>query len=107
MIKIKLEKWERAIIMQILEQDDGLRDKNEIYSNGDMLLKSVGAPEITNTIIFIRGKSTSEDYRASRAVFDTNEARDKHYDRIVKLFEDYNNREKKEKLSENNIFILE
>jgi hypothetical protein len=107
MIKIRLEKWERTIEMQVLEQSEDLRGREYIYSNKYGRICSVGLPSLGwgfTVDIYIRGKHRDEDFKVAHAVFESNKQRDKYYDQILKVFDGYNNREKKEE--EGTIFIL-
>ena len=107
MIKIRLEKWERAVVMQVLEMDDELRNKEVIFDNGDMVIASSACPSIASCgIFYVRGNKKNDDFHISIGSFDNNKERDKYYNEVVQLFKDYNNREKEEEKTEQNIFIL-
>lgn len=104
-IKIRFEKWDRAVVMQVLEQNINLNSFNN-FSNGDMSIKSQNHPTLDDNIVFVRGASKSQDNVIDIKRFSTNEYRDIYYDRVVKLFNDFNDRYKPEPKEESNIFVL-
>lgn len=109
MLKIRLEKWERAVVMQVLEQSiaitEELREKE--FSNGEMVLSSEICPEFSCSSIFVRGSDSSSDFDVCVEDFDSNQNRDEYYYKIVNLFSDFNNRKKDCVDEDSNIFILE
>lgn len=109
MIKIRLEKWEKTIVMQVLEMDEELRGVGEIFDNGDMTLESNMSVSISNCIdtVYIRGDLRSKDWTVSSRWFETYTDRDEYYNRVVRLFDDYNNRGKEPRKKQDNIFLLE
>jgi len=106
MIKIRLEKWGQSVVMQVLEQSCIDRGCGRVFTNEDMILFSGDSPELVPNEIFIRGSDYSSDKFVVVRNFYNNDDRDVYYERIVKLFRDYNNRNKQIE-EENNIFILE
>jgi hypothetical protein len=112
MIKIRLERWEKALVMQVLEQDEALRGNLDFKASNGWALRSVGSPDfnsnITKTLqIFIRGEQEHRDMNIAVKYFDSNARRDKYHKNIVQLFTEYNNRDQAEpKESEENIFVL-
>ena len=106
-IKIRLEKWEKAVVMQVLEQEGIERRYCEIFNNGEMYIKLANDPELLPFTVYIRGNNSCSDFKICFLDFETNEERDEYYNRVVRLFKDFNNRYKKEESEEQNIFILE
>ena len=96
MIKIRLEKWEKAIVMQVLEMDESLRGMDIIYDNGEFSIASEISPELDclQGYVYVRGNDETCDFEVKYTVFSNNEKRDECYNKIVKLFNDYNNIDK-------------
>lgn len=110
MIKIRLEKWARAIVFQVLSMDEDLRNKKGnnglIFDNGNLYLRSIEEPEIDCDGIFLWGDNYDGDFQICYMIFVNNKSRDEFYDRILKLFKDYNDRKNEINSHEENIFIL-
>jgi hypothetical protein len=107
--EIRLERWERALVMQVLEQDEELREKLDFKaSNGWRIWSFSQGPGFSSaeTHIFIRGEDESRDSDVVVKYFNSNAERDEYHKNIVQLFKEYNNRDKAEKSEENNIFVL-
>ena len=111
MLKIILEKWEKAVVMQVLEQSKDI--SNELHLNSffvkdlGIALKSEGSPDLMNDGVYIRGDNNLSDFDVVSITFGSNVERDKYYNKVVVLFNAFNNRKKTEKTSENNIFVME
>jgi len=88
MIKFRLEKWEKAVVFQILEQDKF--ERGDVYSNGEFRIVISSHPAFgLGHIIYLRGRHSSKDLNVSSAVFETNAERDAYYDKILKTFSDW------------------
>ncbi|MGD9159641.1 MAG: hypothetical protein PVG39_14605 [Desulfobacteraceae bacterium] len=105
MIKFRLEKWEKAVVFQILEQESF--ERGDIYKNENFSIKVSACPELLDcSLVFLRGWRRAEDFLVSSAVFDTNAARDEYYDKILKAFSDWKKSMKTKSIEtkEQNIF---
>lgn len=88
MIKFRLEKWEKAVVFQILEQDKFKR--GEVYSNEEFSIEVLLHPELPDcSSIFLRGSDSSKDLSVSSVLFNTTVGRDEYYDKIMKVFSDW------------------
>ena len=88
MIKFRLEKWEKAVVFQILEQEEF--ECGKVYSNEEFSIDVLAHPELPDcSFVYLRGSDSSKDFRVSSAVFDTNVERDEYYDKILKAFSDW------------------
>ena len=87
MIKIRLEKWEKAIVMQVLEMEEALREKKEIHEFNGFLLCSYDYPSLTDEEkgICLRGFESDYDFDVSSITFDTNNERDEYYQKIIEV----------------------
>jgi hypothetical protein len=85
MIKIRLEKWERSVVMQVLEMDESLRGKETIYTKGTTTLDilSLNSPALEATCIYLCGDEKWRDYDVATESFKTNEERDEYFDKVV------------------------
>jgi hypothetical protein len=86
-IKFRLEKWERAVVFQIFEQDKF--EHGVVYNNGEFIIEVLLHPEQSCNYIYLRGENSSEDFRVSSVQFNTNSERDAYYDEILKVFSDW------------------
>lgn len=93
MIRIKLEKWENSVLLQVLEMNEELRGKGCIYTNNQMELLSKAHPELSPVGLFIRGVDKDTDHQICIKHFSNNKSRDEYYERISTLISDYNNRD--------------
>lgn len=99
MIVIRLLKEDKALIMNVLEQDESLRRENEtdnrkaIFNNGEMELVSYAYPQLCEDRVYLRGTEKDMDIDTSSLVFSSIEERDQYYDMYLRLFSDYNNRD--------------
>lgn len=105
-IKIRLVKFGKAITMQILEQEGIDKGCGEIFHNDDMKLISENGIELRKNKVYIRGINAYYDDHVSIFYHKDKKERDEHYNRIVQLFKDFNNRHKEEE-SNNDVFVLE
>ena len=64
-LKVKFLRYKNAVIAEVLEQDESLREIGEIKSNGRYDIVSLYCPDIAGdgNRLYIRGKDISRDYR--------------------------------------------
>jgi len=95
-LKYRLEKWEKALVFQVLEMDERFRSDNSMcvcncfVSKNGVKVYSADFPVIDNDV-FLMGYSWSEDNNVSSFDFDSNKERDEHFDRIQEAIEDWAN----------------
>ena len=76
-LKIKFVKFERALVMQILEQ-------NGVFPSG-MHVKIAAVPEFADEDkLYLRGSITSSDFCVRVKCFTNNDKRDEYLDKVVK-----------------------
>ena len=75
-LKIRFVKFERAIAMQILEQDGIFKATKHV--------QSVVCPEIGNKCIYLRGKNSEYDTTIGFIRFSDNAERDKYLNNVIK-----------------------
>lgn len=88
-LKIKITVKDKALEMQVLEQDERLRGVGDIYDNCDLYLVSVEHPQMTRNELLIRGDRIGNDDEVARRCFDSNTARDAYLTRVKKLMHDF------------------
>ena len=100
MIKLRLEKFESAIVMQVLEIDIvSTGELQELFSNGDMkIILCLSSFLYSNRVQLKTHKSDEIIIRS----FENNKDRDEYYARLEKLFFDYS----RWKTEEKNIYVL-
>lgn len=80
-LKIKFIKFERALVMQILEQEGEFIDTEHV--------KIGGAPELYVDNVFLRGKCKSLDWAVcSSFTAKTDDELDEYFDKVVKWISD-------------------
>lgn len=82
-LKYRLEKWERALVFQVLEMDERFRRKfpaDELLTHDEV--RSFSCPEINYSFIFLWGTDKIGDMRVSHLRFDDNEKRDARFEEI-------------------------
>ena len=77
-LKIRFTKFERALAMQVLEQQ-GLPERKE-----DGFARISWQPELSSRAIFLRGESAFCDWDIARYTFENNDERDSYLDKAVK-----------------------
>ena len=87
--KIKVTKGDCKLTLQVLEMDERLRSKGEIFYNGDMGILSINIPALGKWGLCLRGILQECDYDSFYKVFPTNEARDEYLRRLQKLVADF------------------
>ncbi len=89
-LKIKITVRDKALEMQVLEQDERLRtDAGNIFHNGDMYLASCGSLDMYDPTLFIRGFQYDLDGKTCSRSFDSNADRDAYLARVKKLMSDF------------------
>ena len=81
-LKIKFWKAEKALVMQILEQE-GLPEKKE-----ERAVRIVIDPSIRRNDIYLRGKLRAGDFKIDHLYFGANFERDQYLDKITKAITD-------------------
>lgn len=108
-LKIRLEKWQRSIVMQVLEQKKKLRGKNIIFKNKIMIIRSVNMPSLNDfeNTLFIRGFDDAYDLEVITKRFKNNNLCDDFYNKIIQLLKDYAESINKTFNKDKNIIIIE
>ena len=75
-LKIKFVKFERALVMQILEQVGIFKSTEHV--------QAIGFPAISNTCIYLRGKNLEYDTTIGFIRFSDNAERDKYFNNAIK-----------------------
>jgi len=110
MLKIRLEKWEKAVVMQVLEQSKDITEELSVkgFRQGDFSLETKCNVELDSFTVYVRGRNSLADFDIGYLSFDNNMERDEYYNNVVALFNAFNNRKKKDKNApEPNTFIME
>lgn len=85
--KIRLEKWEKAVVMQVLEMDEELKSREiHLAVEGMLVIGSALAPSLEREWVYLRGEEGGSDYDVVSISFDTNEKRDEYFDKVVATF---------------------
>lgn len=105
MIKIRLERWETTVLMQVLERDEKFSTPLIFEKDGWEMYASTH-PSLGIKVVYLRGSDKEKDLNIAELRLRTVKAAKEYYNNIVKLFEAYNNRDKKDPVDKN-IFILE
>jgi hypothetical protein len=98
-IKYRLEKWEKAIVFQILEMDERFRTTEDgpgdgikyVCKTNDMLVRSSSYPRLEADIIWLRGEDKEDDLDIICRLFDTNKERDIYYSKVQAALNDWAN----------------
>lgn len=97
---MRIEKWEKCLVMQILEMDERFRNDDftsamsYISANG-VHIESSSSPNIhwddirDFYSIHLRGYDSPDDYKIVVKYFDNNNDRDKAYDLFVEALKDW------------------
>lgn len=85
-IKFRLEKFEKALVFQVLEMREDLRGCDEYVCENGISVESSNVPDITTVdddTIYLQGDDVEEDLRVSVAHFESDEERDRCQERIL------------------------
>jgi hypothetical protein len=86
-LKYRLEKWEKALIFQVVDQNMGILNGNCLFPvrDGEIVIRCESGvkPSINKYYIYLRaiGDVCCKDC-VSTMDFDTNDARNEHYNKI-------------------------
>lgn len=83
-LKIRVEKWEKAISAQILEMDERFRGlpKKKFISKKIFHVNSSTYPQFYEENIYLRGDEKDRDFNIFSKGFSTNEERDAYHQRL-------------------------
>ena len=95
MLKVDLKLMNNVIVGQVLEQDESLRGKGRILSDGTVDIRSDNAPELDCTNLFIRGEEKSKDNDCFCFSYDSVEEAKECYDAFLKAIEKINKKDDK------------
>ena len=95
MLKVDLKLMNNVIVGQILEQDENLRCKGRILSDGKVDIRSDDAPELDCTTLFIRGKKKISDNNCFCYSYDSAEEAKEYHDAFLKVIEKINKKDDK------------
>ena len=82
-LKIRLEKWEKVLVFQVLEMDESLRGSVDFEASNGIKIASPNVPVVHTNSIALWGNWKTWDFIIQTVYFDSNEERDEHYDKIV------------------------
>ena len=90
-IKFRLEKWERAVVFQVLEMDKEFRCASRImktdFKTDNFSVLSYENLAICNQRwheIYLWGYDKDRDFNIDSVYFDDNTIRDEYYDKVIK-----------------------
>ena len=89
-LKVELVKMDRAVVMQVLEQEEGTRDKDALFRHGGLTLYSKSCPALDNQEVYVRGYACEWDFNPCGLPFNSNAERDEYYDKVKALVQAYN-----------------
>lgn len=89
-LKVELVKMHRAVVMQVLEQDDATRGKGTLCDHSGLVLIANTNPALCNKFVYIRGNSRMCDFEPCARSFASDEERDVYYDKLKALIQAYN-----------------
>jgi len=87
--KIKVTKGNCRLALHVLEMDERLRNKGEIFDNGDMGITSINLPWSDEERLYLRGCWREADEADFILRFSTNHSRDAYLFRLQKLCDDF------------------
>jgi len=95
-LKYRLEKWEKVVVFQILEQNELFKNKNtfndlDYATNNDMVITSSDrrSTDLEDKIIFVRRVNTRCPLSIGTKYFNNNEERNKYFDSMQKALKDW------------------
>jgi hypothetical protein len=93
-IKYRLEKWENALVFQVLEMDERFRSGNKGANShrrpSRYNVTSYCAPSIIGSeVVHLRGSDKSMDLYISTHTFSSNKERDEYFDEIQDALADW------------------
>lgn len=107
MIKIRLEKWENSLVMQVLDQDNTTEFTFKASNGWQFLSREYPYIRLDERVLFVRGESAIQDKSIIVQEFDDNIQRDVIYEELLVLFKEYADRDKlKSNMEGPNIFTL-
>lgn len=80
-ITFRLEKWEKAVVFQVLDMDERFRTSgnSKIYSFHPLGVGSGSYPSLNSSSVFLRGYCVEDDFKVAGAQFESNAMRDAYY----------------------------
>lgn len=81
-LKIKFWKPEKALAMQVVEQEDLLKLKEEGK------VRIMGHPDLSSGCVYLRGEESSLDFEVIPKAFKSNQVRDEYISRITNAITD-------------------
>ena len=107
-LKVKFEQDGKLVEMQILEQDEKLRDRGLIKCNGEYAIKSLLSPTIGFKTLFIRGIQKAYDMEKDATNFLSEEQATEYIGEISRMIKEINDEaeeEEKERKTNKSIII--
>ena len=107
-LKVKFEQDGKLVEMQILEQDEKLRDRGLIKCNGEYAIKSLLSPTIGFKTLFIRGIHKAYDMEKDSTNFLSEEQATEYIGEISRMIKEINDEaeeEEKERKTNKSIII--
>ena len=78
-LKIRFVKFERALAMQVLEQEG--------YFDTTKHVRVRAYPAVDETCVFLRGREKEYDYSVKTIRFNDNDERDKYLNNVISTFD--------------------
>lgn len=95
MQKLRIKFWqvENVVIMKVLNQDEKLRNKGELFNNDnlEMIICSNDYPAMLSDGLFIRGNLKERDNLACNYTFSSTKAASLYIEKCQELISGYNN----------------
>lgn len=86
-LKIRFVKFEKALAMQVLEQDESLRGNNITLgytcTETGLDILSYMNPHLDNDTLFIRGEEPLNDHEVTTIHFSSNKERDEYFNKCT------------------------
>ena len=89
-LKIKFEQCGNEVTAKIINQDESLRGSGTICEGDNYGIRSIVYPEISETMLYLRGNDKEKDFIASSMTFGDEEEAKKYICEISKLIEKIN-----------------
>lgn len=88
-LKMRLVTLEKAICVQILEQDERFKPGDNFTARTGMAISNFDGPELYNNEFYLRGKYKNYDLKPSIMGFKTNEDRDEYIKKLITALQDW------------------
>jgi hypothetical protein len=94
-LTVRIETWEKALAMQIQEQDFEYKQGDEFVASNGLKVRSFCHSALHIERVYIRGSNPQEDFKLASLDFATNKERDEYHKQLLIALEEF---------SDNNFF---